>query len=159
MHQSAEKGRSQGVQVTFGLTNDVARYEFWCVLEHVNKPMQFFQDRIGNVTRSAGFTVQVNWNIRVFKANFLHKVIQVLKRVFDFLLAAQAEFFVVDGQNKGTGAALLLRKLGKIVITRDSQYLDALFLDGVCQGANAETRCVLGAEIFVNNDNGKTKFH
>ena len=39
------------------------------------------------------------------------------------------------------------------------QYLDALGFDGRSQGTDAKARSVLGAVVFIDNDDGKTKFH
>jgi hypothetical protein len=69
------------------------------------------------------------------------------------------EFFVVDRQDEGAGAALLLRELRQVAVARDAQHLEALAFDGLRQRANAQARGVFGAEVFVDDDDGKAEFH
>ncbi len=54
---------------------------------------------------------------------------------------------------------MLLRELGKIAVAGHAQHLDAFFFQGIGQGTNAQARGILGAEIFVNDHNRKTKLH
>ena len=69
------------------------------------------------------------------------------------------ELLVVDRQDEGAGAALLLRELGQVAVAGDAQHLEALGLDGLRQRADAQARGVLGAVVFVDDDDGKAEFH
>ena len=53
----------------------------------------------------------------------------------------------------------MLRKLREVPVAGRPQNLHALFLQSVSQGANAQARGVLGAEVFVDDDDGESKFH
>ena len=74
-------------------------------------------------------------------------------------VGAGRELLVVDRQDERAGAALLLRELRQVAIAGDAQHLEALALDGLRQRADAQARGVLGAEVFVDDDDGKAKFH
>ena len=47
----------------------------------------------------------------------------------------------------------------QVAVTGETSDVHALFLNRFGKVTNTRTRDVLGAEIFVNNDDGKTKFH
>ena len=119
--------------------------------------MQLAQDVIGQMARGLGLAMQKDRHIGVFPAHFLDEVAQVDHG--GVKIGAGAEFLVVDGQHKGRGAALLLGELRQVAIAGGAQHLEALLLDGFGQGADAKTRGVLGTEILVNDDNGKSEFH
>ncbi len=51
----------------------MARHEFRRVFVHVNKAMQFAQNAVGNMARGARFAVQINRDVGILEANFLHK--------------------------------------------------------------------------------------
>jgi hypothetical protein len=69
------------------------------------------------------------------------------------------ELLVVNGQNESACAALLLCKLGQITVTGYAQHFKAFAFNGLSQRTNAQTGGVLRAVVFVNDDNGETKFH
>jgi hypothetical protein len=54
---------------------------------------------------------------------------------------------------------LLLRKLRQVAVAGDAQHLEALGFDGLRQRADAQTGGVFGAEVFVDDDDGKAEFH
>jgi len=53
----------------------------------------------------------------------------------------------------------LLRERRQIAVTRQPEHLDAFTLDRLGERADAGTRNVLGAKIFVDDDDGKTELH
>src|SRR5262249_3480916 len=69
------------------------------------------------------------------------------------------ELLVVDRQDERRRAALLLGELGEVAVARDAQDLHPLLLDRGGERADAESRRVLGAEVFVDDDDGKAEFH
>ena len=102
--------------------------------------MQLAQDVVGQVAAGFGFAVDVDRYISVFATHFFNKGAQVQHRGVQ--VGAGCEFLVVDGQNEGASTALLLRKLAQIPIAGDSQNFKTLGLNGLCHGANAQTRGV-----------------
>jgi hypothetical protein len=74
-------------------------------------------------------------------------------------LGAGGEFLVVDREDEGRGAALLLGERGEVAVAGDPQHVEAFLLDGVGQGADAEARGVLGTEVLVDDDDGKVEAH
>jgi hypothetical protein len=74
-------------------------------------------------------------------------------------VGAGREFLVVDRQDERAGAALLLGKLRQVAVAGGAQHLEALGLDGLRQRADAQAGGVLGAVVFVNDDDGKTELH
>ncbi len=131
--------------------------EFGRVLEHMDEPVQFAQDVIGQVAAGFGFTVNVNRHLFVFPAHFFDEIAQVQHRRVQ--IGTGGEFLVVDRQNKGAGAALLLGELRQVAIAGDAQNLESLILDRLGHGANARPRRILRSEIFVNDNNRKAEFH
>src|SRR5678816_1325065 len=53
---------------------------------------------------------------------------------------------------KGAGPALLLRELREVAVAGGAQNLEALLLDRRRQCPDAEAGCVLGAVVFVDDD-------
>jgi len=47
----------------------------------------------------------------------------------------------------------------QVAVAGDPQDLHALVLDGLGEDADAQARGVLGAEIFIDDDNGKAETH
>ena len=88
----------------------MARHEFRRVLEHVDETVQFAQDVVRNVLRGAGLAVQVDRDIGVPKAQFADEGPQVLDRAGDILGRVDIELLIIDRQDEGAGAALLLGK-------------------------------------------------
>jgi hypothetical protein len=66
------------------------------------------------------------------------------------------EFLVVDRQDEGRGAALLLGEGGQVAVAGDAQHFHAFLLDGLGQGADAEAGGVLGTEVLVDDDDGES---
>ena len=157
IEQSFEKRRLHTLQIAFGLANDVACHKLGRVFKHVNKAMQLAQDVIGQVARCFGFTVDVDWHIGIFAAHFVNEGAQIDHRRVQ--IRSGRELLVIDRQDEGTGAALLLRELRQITVTGHTQNLKALADNGIGQSTNAQARGVFGAVIFVNDDDGKAKFH
>jgi hypothetical protein len=54
---------------------------------------------------------------------------------------------------------LLLRKLRQIAVTGDPQDFKTFDHDGVSQSTDTQARSVFRAVVFVNDDDGETKFH
>jgi hypothetical protein len=54
---------------------------------------------------------------------------------------------------------LLLGKLRQVAVAGDAQHLKAFALNGLRQRANTQSGGIFGAEVFVNDDNGKAEFH
>src|SRR6202044_3013309 len=69
------------------------------------------------------------------------------------------QLVVVDRQNEARRAARLLGKRRPVAVTGEAQHFDALALDRLGERANAGTRDILGAEIFVDDDDGETELH
>jgi hypothetical protein len=84
------------------------------------------------------------------RAQVQHRRVQV---------GAGGEFLVVDRQDEGAGAALLLGELRQVAIAGDAQHLEPLGLDGLRERADAQSRGVLGPVVFVDDDDGETEFH
>ena len=53
---------------------------------------------------------------------------------------------------KADGAALLLRELRQVAVAGHAQHFQAFFLDRLRERADAEAGGVLGAEVFVDDD-------
>ena len=155
VHQRLEERRRQPVQVALGLADDVARHELGRVLEHVDEAVQLAQDVVGDVLAGARLAVDVDGDVGVLEADLFDELAQVQHRRVKF--RAGRELLVVDAQDEGTGAALLLRELAEVAVAGGAQDLEALFLDGLGQRADAEARGVLGAEVFVDDDDGEAK--
>jgi hypothetical protein len=54
---------------------------------------------------------------------------------------------------------LLLGELRQIAIAGHAQDFKALFFNGLSQGADAQSRGVLGTIVLVDDDDGKAKLH
>ena len=157
VHQCAEKRRRQRVEVTLGFADDVARHEFRRVLEHVDEAVKFTQDDVRNMTRGLGLAIQVNRDLGVLEADFLDEFAQVQYRRIEF--GAGRELLVVDRQDEGRGARLLLGELREIAVAGGAENLHAFLLDGVGERANAQARGIFGTEIFIDDDDRKAEFH
>lgn len=119
--------------------------------------MQLAQDVVGQVAAGLGLTVHIDGHFGVLAAHFANEVAQAQHDgVQPFALG---EFFIVDGQDEGTGAALLLRKLREVAIAGDPDHFKALGLNGLCKRTNAKPRGVLGTIVFIDDDDGKAKLH
>ena len=157
IQERLEERRLDAFQIGLGLADDVAGDEFRRILERMDKAVQLAQNVVGQVARGLGLAIDIDRHIGVFPAHFLDEVAQVDDHRVQF--RAGAEFLVVDGQHKGRGARLLLGELRQIAIAGDTQHLEAFVLDGLGQGADAQARGVLGAEVFVDDDDGKAELH
>ena len=76
----------------------------------MNKAMQLTQDIVGDVFRGARLAVQINWDIRVTKAQLTNKRTQIFNRASDILRRIDIKLFIINRQDKGACAALLLCK-------------------------------------------------
>jgi hypothetical protein len=85
--------------------------------------MQFAQDVVGDVARGFGFAVHIDRHIQILAPHFLNEVAQVQHGRVQ--IRAGCELFVVNRQNEGAGAALLLRKLAQIAVAGNAQHLKA----------------------------------
>ena len=159
MQQRAKERRRQRIQIRLCFADDVARDEFRRVLVHMNEAMQLAQDVVGDMARGARLAVQVNRDVGVLETDLLYECAQALQRDFGFFLAAPAEFFVVDRQQKCRSTALLLRERSQIAIAGDPEDFHPLFFNGIGQCADAQAAGILGAEVFIDDDNGKPEFH
>jgi hypothetical protein len=155
VHQGLEEGWRQPVEVALGLADDVTRHEFRCVLEHVDETVQLAQHVVGQVLAGAGLAVDVDRDVRVAKTDLLDELAQVQHGRIE--LRPRGELLVVDRQDEGRGAALLLGELREVAVGGDAQHLHALLLDGVGQRPDTETGGVFGAVILVNDDDGKVE--
>ena len=108
------------LEVAFGLANDVTRHKLGRVFKHMNKAVQFAQNVIGQVTAGLGFAVHINGHLKVFAAHLLNELTQALHRWI--LARVPCHLFVIDRQDKGTGAALLLGKLAQVAVAGHAQH-------------------------------------
>jgi hypothetical protein len=99
--------------------------------------MQLTQDVVGQVLAGLGFTVDVNRHIGVFAAHLVDEGTQVDDRRVQ--IRPRGKFFVVDRQDEGAGAALLLGKLRQVTVAGHPQNLEALADDGIGQSADAQS--------------------
>ncbi len=106
----------------------------------------------------ARFAVEKNGYVGIAPADFFHKLTQRDHRGRIGVRIA-GEFFVINTQNEGRGAALLLGKAGQVTVAGDTQHFDAFGLDGFGQGAYAQSAGVFRTKIFVDDDDGETKAH
>jgi hypothetical protein len=155
--QRPEERRLHAFQVALGLADDVARHELRRVLEHVDEAVQLPQDVIRHVLRGFRLAIDVDGHVRVLEAHLADELAQVQHGGIE--VGPDREFLVVDRQDEGAGAALLLRELAQVAVARDAQHFEALAFEGLRERANAEARGVLGAEVLVDDDDGKAKFH
>ncbi len=157
IQQRLEERWLNAFEVVLGFAQDVLGHELGRVLEHVDEAVQLTQDVVGQVAAGLGFAVDVDRHIRILAAHFGDEVTQV---VHDLVItAAQLKLLVIDRQDEGTGAALLLRKLAQVTIAGHAQHLKALLLDGMRQIADAQAGSVFRAKVLVNDDDGKAKLH
>ena len=119
--------------------------------------MQFAQNVVGKMARSLRFAVDVDRHIEVLAAHLLDEMTQVQDRGIQ--IGPGRKFFVVNGENKGTGTALLLGELAEIAVTGHPQHLKPFRFNRLSQCANAQAGGVLGTEIFIDDDDGKTELH
>jgi hypothetical protein len=135
----------------------VSRDEFRRVLEHVDEAVELAQDVVRDVSGRARLAVQIDRDLRVSEADLLDELAQIEHGRVD--LGPGRELLVVDRQDERGRPRLLLRELREIAVARDAEYFHSLLLDGCGERADAESRRVLGAEVFVDDDDRKTKFH
>jgi len=119
------------------------------------------------MARRARLAVQENRNVRVAAAHFGHERAQrddgrreFRRLAFDHdVFDVRQQLVVVDGKDEARRAARLLRERSQIAVARQPEHFRAFFLDCFGQSPDAGTRDVLGAEIFVDDDDGKTELH
>ncbi len=155
VHQGAEEGRRQRVEVGLGFAHDVAGDELRRVLEHVDEAVQLAQDVVRNMAAGARLAVQEDRDFGVLVADLLDEGAQL----GDGFLFLVGQFLVIDRQDEGRGAALLLGEGTQVAVAGDAQHVHAFLLDGFRQRTDAEARGVLGAEVLVDDDDRKVEAH
>ena len=135
----------------------MTRHELGRVLKHVDEAVQLAQDVVGQVAAGLGFAVHVDRHVGVLPAHLFDELAQVQHCGVE--VGAGGEFFVIDGQDERAGTALLLGKLAQVAIAGNPQHLKAFFFNRLSQCADAQTRGVFRAEVLVDDDDGKAKFH
>ena len=117
--------------------------------------MQLAQDVVRDVAR-----VRVSPCRKIGISAFLWRISPTkARRSASVSSGSQRQFFVVDRQDEGRGAALLLRERGQVAVAGDAEHFQALLLDRFGQRADAEAGGVLGAEVFVDDDDREVKAH
>ena len=159
MHQRAEERRCQAVEIGLRFADDVAGHKLRRVFEHVNEAVQLAQNVVRDVARGAGLTVDVDGDVGVLVPDLAYKSAQGLQRRVDLFVGTGAELFIVDREDEGRCARLLLSELRQITVAGHAQHFHAFFFNGVSQGADAQARGVFGAEVFVDDDDRETEFH
>jgi hypothetical protein len=109
------------------------------------------------VARGAGLAIEVDRDVGVAKADLLDERAQIQHRRIEF--RPRRELLVVDRKDEGRRPALLLRELGQVAVARHPQHLHALVFHRLGERADAQAAGVLGAEVFVDDDDGKAEFH
>ena len=117
--------------------------------------MQFAQDVVRNVALGARLAVQENRNLRILAANFHYESTQFGQGFFRL----ERQLLVVDLQDEGGGPTLLLGKRSQITIAGHPQHFEPFFLNRFRQGTDAKPGSILGAKIFINDDDRKVKAH
>src|SRR5215471_14145782 len=123
----------------------------------MDEAVELAQHVVRNVPRGARLAVQIDRNLGVPEADLLDELPQVQHRGVE--LGPRRELLVVDRQHESGGARLLLRELRQVAIARHPEDLHPFLLDRRSEGAYAEPRRVLGAEVFVDDDDRKPEFH
>jgi hypothetical protein len=121
----------------------------------VDEAVQLAQDVVRQVLRGARFAVQVDRDLGILEPDFLDELAQVQHRRVD--LGAGGELVVVDRQDEGAGAALLLRELRQVAVARGAEDFEAFLDDRVGERAYAQAGGVFGAEVLVDDDDRKRK--
>jgi hypothetical protein len=70
-----------------------------------------------------------------------------------------SELLVVDRQDEGRCAALLLRKAGEVTVAGCTDDFHAFRLDRLGQCTDAEAGGVLGTEVLVDDDDREAETH
>eukprot|EP01041_Mallomonas_annulata_P016518 gene16519-34434_t len=104
-----------------------------------------------------GFAVDVDRHVRILAPHLVDEIAQVQHHRIE--VGTLAELFVVDRQDEGARAALLLGELAHVAVTGHTHHLEAFNLDGLSQRTDAQTRGVFGTEVLVDDDDGETEFH
>jgi hypothetical protein len=151
LDQGAEERRRDAVEVALGLADDVPGDELRRVLEHVDEAVQLAQDVVRQVLRGAGLAVEVDRDVGVLPADLLDELAQVDDRRRQVRVVAE-ELLVVDREDEGAGAALLLGELREVAVARRAENLEPLRLDRRRERADAEPGRVLALEILVDDD-------
>jgi hypothetical protein len=123
----------------------------------VDEAVQLPQDVVGQVLRRPRLAVQVDRHVRVLAPDFRDEGAQVHDRRIQ--VGPRGELLVVDRQDEGAGAALLLRELRQVAVAGDAQHLETFGLDRLRQGADAQAGEVLRPVVFVDDDDGKAELH
>ena len=151
--QRLEERRRDAVEVAARLPDDVPGDELRRVLEHVDEAVQLAQDVVRQVLRGARLAVEVDRHVGVLEAHLGDELPQVEHRRVE--VGAFGELLVVDRQDEGAGAALLLRELRQVAVAGGAEHLEALFLDRRGERADAEPGGVLRTVVLVDDDDGK----
>ena len=157
MHQRAEERRRQRLEVVLRLAHHVARDELRRVLEHVDEAVHLAQHVVGDVARGARLAVQEDRDVCVAEADLHDEGAQVGDGLGRGL--GRGELLVVDRQDEGRAAALLLRERGQVAVAGHAEHFHALFLDRLGERADPQTGRVLGTEVLVDDDDGEMESH
>ncbi len=168
LHEFLEERRRERIEIDLRLADDVARDELRRVLEHVDEAVQFAQDVVRQVARGARLAVQEDRDVGVAAAHRRDERAQRDDRRREFrriavrdhdVLGIRQQFVVVDRQDEARRAARLLRERSQVAVARQAEHFGAFALDRLGERADAGTRDVLGAKVFVDDDDGKTELH
>jgi hypothetical protein len=103
----------------------------------VDEAVQLAQYVVRDVARGACLAVQEDRDVLVAAADFLDEGAQAGDGLVGL---AVPEVFVVDREDEGRSAALLLGKRRQVAIAGDSEDLKALLLDGLGQRPDTQIR-------------------
>ncbi len=155
--QGTKEGRGQGIEVVARLAHNVTGDELRGVLEHVDEAVQLPQYVIGDMAGGAGLAVEEDRDVGVAEADLLHEGAQLGYGRGGVL--RQGELLVVDGQDEGRGAGLLLGEGGHVAEAGHPQDLDPLLLDRLGQDPDPGPAGILGAEVLIDDDHWEAKAH
>ena len=121
--------------------------------------MQLAQDVVRDVARGARLAVQEDRDVGVAEADFLDEGAQLAPASSAVSSGAAASSSSSIDRMKAEARLCCCAKRGQVAVAGDAQHLHALLLDRLGQRADAEAARVLGAEVFVDDDDGKTEAH
>src|SRR5690606_37521089 len=125
----------------------------------MDEPVQLAQYVVGDMLRGARFAVKIDGYLFVAETQLADEGAQILDGIGHIFGRIDVELLIVDRQNERAGAASLLRERAQVAVAGHTQHFDAFSLDGRGQGANTKARSVLRAIVFIDDDDGETKFH
>jgi len=123
----------------------------------VDEAVHLAQHVIGDVARGARLAVQEDRDVGVAESDLHDEGAQSRDRLGGGF--RRGELLIVDRQDEGRAAALLLRERGQVAVAGHAQHFDALFLDRLGKRTDPQTGRVLGTEVLVDDDDGEVEFH